>query len=271
MNRIDAAFQNAGKGRSRRVFVAYVTGGDPDEERGLAVLCAVADAGADIIEVGIPFSDPIADGPVIQAAFGRALQAGVTPASVLRIIEKFRHRHQTAVVLFTYYNPVLQYGVERFAADAAAAGADGVLLLDLPPEHAATEREVFAAAGLHSIVLVAPTTPRERMAWLAAEARGFVYYVSREGVTGERRELAADLCERVKLLKSLSSVPVVVGFGVSTPEHVRAVCDVADGVVVGSAIVRRVEEAVRQGEDPAKRAAQFCRPLAEEAHRELEN
>ncbi len=266
MNRIDVAFQKRCGGNKGRVFVAYITGGDPDASRCLSILRAVADAGADIIEVGIPFSDPIADGPVIQAAFGRALNSGATTASVLEIVAQFRRTHDTPVVLFTYYNPVMQFGVNHFAAQSASAGADGILLLDLPPEEAKAEREAFAHHGLKSIVLVAPTTPRERMSRLATLAEGFIYYVSREGVTGERSELAANLREKVLDLRSLSSVPVVVGFGVSTPAHVRAVCDVADGVVVGSAIVRRVEESLNCGAETASVVRDFCKPLVDEAH-----
>lgn len=266
MNRIDAVFARLGTETLGRAFVAYLTAGDPDPETSLRVMLAASECGVDILEVGIPFSDPIADGPVIQAAFGRALERGMTVEGAFELVRRLRERSEMAVVVFTYFNPVLQYGVERFAKEAAAAGADGVLILDLPVESAAVEREVFGKCGLHWVVLVAPTTPPERARRLTEAAGGFVYYVSREGVTGERASLATGLSAKVRDLKSFCDLPVCVGFGVSNHEHVREVCRVADGVVVGSAIVRRVERAAASGADAAAAVKEFLLPLVECAH-----
>jgi tryptophan synthase alpha chain len=266
MNRIDAVFARRGAQGEGRAFVAYLTAGDPDAEASLKVMQTVSECGVDILEVGIPFSDPIADGPVIQAAFGRALAAGMAVDGVFELVRKLRAKSEMALVLFTYFNPVLQYGVERFAKGAKAAGADGVLILDLPVEASTAERSIFKSHGLHWVVLVAPTTPPERARRLAEGAGGFVYYVSREGVTGERANLAEGLSEKVRELKSFSPMPVCVGFGVSNRDHVREICSVADGVVVGSAIVRQVEKANASGSDPATAVKDFLVPLVHEAH-----
>ncbi len=263
-NRIDQRFA-ALKARGARAFVAYLTAGDPNPAATPPIIEAIAGAGADIVELGVPFSDPIADGPVIQQACQRALAQGASLPVVLDILRQTRARTDVPIVLFTYFNPVLRYGPKRFFADAAAAGADGILLLDLPPEEAGAERAEANAAGLAWICLIAPTTPAERVPILAANSSGFVYYVSREGVTGVRDSLAASLGERLRFLRAHSNLPVCVGFGISTAEHVRAAARDADGVVIGSAIVRQIE---LHGADPSlpARVADFVRPLAEAAH-----
>jgi tryptophan synthase alpha chain len=212
--------------------------------------------------LGLPFSDPLADGIVNQLAAQRALDGGTTTAGVLDLVRRLRVRSQIPIVLFTYLNPVYTYGFERFHADAAAAGADGVLLLDLPPDEAAANAELTGTHGLRQIRLVAPTTPPERMKQIGASAEGFVYYVSREGVTGEQTSLATNIAENVAHIKAGSGVPVCVGFGISTPDQAAAVAQSADGVVVGSAIVKTI---AAHGASPnlAQLVADFVRPLVE--------
>jgi tryptophan synthase alpha chain len=254
-NRIDKTFANL-KSSKQGAFVAYICAGDPDMARSLEVMRALDRAGADIIELGVPFSDPLADGPVNQMAAGRALAAGGNVAGVLELIRSFREQSQTPIVLFTYLNPIYTYGFERFHVDAAAAGADGILNLDLPPHEEAVNSELCSAQGLHHIRLIAPTTPDDRMAEIAGSGEGFIYYVSREGVTGQRSELAQGIDEQLGKIRAATSLPIVVGFGISTPEHARQVAAFADGVVVGSAVVDRIE-AARSGDDAVDRVGRF--------------
>lgn len=263
MNRIDqrfAALREAGK----PAFVAYVCAGDPDLDRCLEILFALERAGADVIELGVPFSDPMADGVVNQMAAHRALEAGATVAKVLDLVRRFRERSETPAVLFTYLNPIYSYGFAKFHEDAAAAGADGVLLLDLPPDEAVLNAELTEGGSLRHIRLIAPTTPAERVPQLAASAEGFVYYVSREGVTGAQTSLAEGIAENVAAIKAHTAVPVVVGFGISTPDQAAAVGRASDGVVVGSAIVREIE---RHGAEPdvAAKVEAFVKPLVDAA------
>jgi tryptophan synthase alpha chain len=225
----------------RRAFVAYVTAGHPDVERSVALLQGLEGVGADVIELGIPFSDPMADGPVIQASSQKALEQGVRFDQVLEIVS--RAALGIPVVLFGYLNPLLRGGSDALQR-AADAGADGVLVVDLPLG-ADPEREAWLAEGpLAFIRLVAPTTPRERMSAIARTGSGFVYLVSRLGVTGERDQLPPDLGETVARVRSASTLPLCVGFGISRPEQARAVAQLADGVVVGSALVRAADESV---------------------------
>lgn len=262
-SRIDQTFAQL-RAQDRAGFVAYVAGGDPDHGRSLDILRGLAGAGVDVIEIGVPFSDPLADGVVNQMAAERALKAGATVASTLQLVREFREHHATPLVLFTYLNPVYTYGFERFQTDALDAGADAVLLLDLPPDEAVLNEELRTDCGRHlqSIRLIAPTTPIERARELAAGAEGFIYYVSREGVTGEQAQLAQDLGQKVAALKAVTDVPVAVGFGISTPDQAAAVARAADAVVVGSAIVRTVEHHKDEAY-VAERVAEFVRPLVE--------
>jgi tryptophan synthase alpha chain len=211
--------------------------------------------------LGIPFSDPLADGATIQAASGRALDAGATVAGVLDAVREIRRSSEVPIVLFTYLNPVYVYGFDRFHADAAAAGADGLLILDLPPDEAARNAELMKSHGLLSIRLIAPTTPPERMELIAKSAEGFIYYVSREGVTGEQTNLSADIAAQVAEIKKHTSLPVAVGFGISTPEQAAEVAKESDAVVVGSAIVRRIGEHGKSAE-LVQKVAQFVTPIA---------
>lgn len=259
-NRIDTAFASL-RAAGRKAFVAYICAGDPTPERTPEIVRALEAAGVDIVELGIPFSDPLADGIVNQLAAQRALDAGTTTAGVLEIVRKIREFSNIPIVLFTYLNPVYAYGFQRFHEDAAAAGADGVLLLDLPPDEAPLNPELPASRTLRSIRLIAPTTPPDRMVRIARDAGGFIYYISREGVTGVSQSLAGNLREQVDIIRSSgTNVPVCVGFGISTPEQARAAAAAADGVVVGSAIVS-VVAAQADNPDLAKTVESFVKPL----------
>jgi tryptophan synthase alpha chain len=213
----------------------------------------------DILELGVPFSDPLADGIVNQMASQRALEAGATPHGVLDCVRNIRRDSQVPIVLYTYINPLLALGFEAFHRDAEAAGVDGMLILDLPPDEDAPE--LAPVGGMRRIRLIAPTTPDDRIARITAQADGFIYYVSREGVTGEQASVADSLGERVDAIRRTTSLPVVVGFGVSNPDQARQVARVSDGVVVGSAIVKRIAQFAGQPEMPDL-VAEFVRPLA---------
>ncbi len=233
--RIDAAFARA-REKGRAVLIPYVVIGDPDIETTVAVIEAIVAAGAGIVELGIPYGDPLADGPTIAAAGQRALEAGTTLEDAFAVAQRVRER--VPIVFFTYYNPIYQYGVDRFAKRAAAAGACGVIVPDVPLEEAELLRAALRREGLALPLLVAPTTPRERAGRIAAASDGFVYVVSRLGVTGARREPDVAWIEReVTALRKQTEKPLAVGFGISTPEHVKAVAAVADGVIIGSALI----------------------------------
>jgi tryptophan synthase alpha chain len=234
---ISTAFSENGK---RAALMPYLMGGYPDLDTSLAAGLAAADSGADLVELGIPFSDPLADGPVIHAAATDALAAGVTPHGVLGMCERLAVR--VPVVLMVYANIVLTAGANAFALRAAAAGASGLIVPDLPHDEADEVRAACDAEGLALVPLVAPTTTPERIAAIGADARGFVYTVSLTGTTGERDQLPEGLTEAVERVRASTSVPVAVGFGISTPEQARAVAEVADGVIVGSRIVRAAGE-----------------------------
>lgn len=256
-DRLATTFQQL-RATHQKAFVAYIAAGDPDFERSLAIMQTLADIGADILELGLPFSDPLADGIVNQLAAERALQAGMTTHRVLELIRRFRATHQTPIVLFTYLNPVFAYGFEQFHHDAAAAGADGILLLDLPPDEAALNPDLAGGAGLKHIRLIAPTTPPARVQVLARAAEGFIYALSRTGVTGAHGGPAANIAELVASIQAHTAVPVCVGFGISTPAQAAMVAAAADGVIVGSAIVKQVE---LHQEHPAQAVRDFTAPL----------
>lgn len=246
----------------RCALMPFVMAGDPDLEATAAILLALQDAGADLIELGVPYSDPLADGPVIQAAASRALAAGTTPAGVLALLESLRGRLTVPVVLFTYSNPLLNRGMEAFCDAAAAAGAAGLVVPDLPLEEAEKLSAVAAARGLDLVLLVAPTTPPERMARIHAASRGFTYLVSVTGVTGVRSALQDRVGPLVGQLKSQGDTPVAVGFGISAPEQARQVRDWgADGAIVGSALVKRLAEAHAQGRPVSEEAGRACAEL----------
>lgn len=236
MSRIADAFEKA-RSEGRGALVVYVTAGDPNLLVTRELVPVIAGAGADVIELGMPYSDPIADGPVIQAAGQRALQAGTTVEGVLDVVRAVRERSEVPLVFMTCYNPVLQRGPGEFAAEAAEAGLDGVLVSDLPPEEAGGWTEEARARGLDTVFLVAPTTPPARAREIASLCRGFVYLVARAGVTGVGEELAPELQGVVRELRAATDLPLAVGFGIRTPEQVAAACRLADGAIVGSAVV----------------------------------
>lgn len=241
MSRIADTFARL-RAQGRRALIPFLMAGDPSLADTAAFLSRLAGAGADLLEVGVPFSDPIADGPTNQRAAQRALTAGVRLRDVLAMVARVREHLTLPLVLLTYYNPVLRYGLEAFGRDAAAAGVDGVVVPDLPPEDGGPLREAVRAHGLDTIFLVAPTSTDGRLAAVAAAASGFVYCVSLTGVTGVRADLAGDVGALVGRLRRHTALPACVGFGISTPEHARQVASVADGVIVGSALVALVEQ-----------------------------
>jgi tryptophan synthase alpha chain len=261
VSRIEAAFRAAKKAR-RAAFIPYITAGDPNLEATVELVRALERAGADVIELGVPFSDPIADGPTNQRAAERALASGTTLASTLAAVDVIRQDLDVPIVLFTYANPVVRYGVERFAEDAASAGADGVLFTDVPAEEMAPFEEQLSEKSLDLIMLVTPTSDRRRMKAAAAFGRGFLYLVSRTGVTGARQDLDAELAANVRVARKASKLPVAVGFGISSPEQVARVASLADGVVVGSAIVSRIG-ALGACEELADEIESFARTLSE--------
>lgn len=248
--------------QGRCALMPFVMAGDPDLETTAATLLELQEAGADLIELGIPYSDPLADGPVIQAAASRALAAGTTPAGVLALLESLRGRLTVPVVLFTYSNPLLNRGMEAFCEAAAAAGAAGLVVPDLPLEEAEKLSALATGRGLDLVLLVAPTTPPERMARIHAASRGFTYLVSVTGVTGVRGVLQERVGALVRQLKSQGGTPVAVGFGISAPDQARQVRDWgADGAIVGSALVKRMAEAHGRGQLASEEAGRYCAEL----------
>lgn len=237
MSRIQKLFDRKRAGRDA-ALIAYVTAGDPSPERTPSIAAALERGGADLIELGVPFSDPIADGPVIQMASGRALAAGTNLAAVLDSARQIRKSSEIPILLFSYLNPLLRYGFERLAKDARAAGIDGVLMTDLSVEEAAEYVKPVREAGLDTVFLAAPTSPPERLRLVAEHSSGFVYLVSRTGVTGVRSEVSAAVEPLVKAMRQATKLPLAVGFGVASGDHAASVARLADGVVVGSAFVK---------------------------------
>jgi tryptophan synthase alpha chain len=231
------------RSRGEMGIVAYITAGDPSLDATLRFVLALAEAGADVIELGVPFSDPLADGPTIQRASERALQSGTTLAGVLSLVRRIRQKSQVPLVLFSYFNPILQMGLEKFAAAASDAGADGVLVTDLTPEESVAYRGILSARGLDMIFLAAPTSTDERLKKIAACSSGFLYLISRTGVTGASDTLAEDLPALVRRVRAVTQLPLAVGFGISLPGHVSVLGGLADAAVVGSALVSEIEKA----------------------------
>ena len=240
MTRLEETFASLRR-RGERALMPYFTAGDPSLDATRRLVVEAAKRGADVIELGIPFSDPVADGPVNQRAAQRALAAGTTLPRVLEMVREVRAETPVPIVFFTYYNPILAFGLESFCRAAAGAGADGVLVVDLPPEEAGPLRAQADAVGLHVSYFVAPTSTPERMKKIARASGAFIYLVSLTGVTGARSELPPDLMQHLRVLRTVTTKPICVGFGIATPEHAALVGRVADGVIVGSAIVRLVE------------------------------
>ncbi|MBP7572085.1 MAG: tryptophan synthase subunit alpha, partial [Acidobacteria bacterium] len=255
MSRLDSTF-SALRAARQPGLVAFATAGDPDLPRSEAVFLALDAAGASVLEIGVPFSDPLADGPVIQRASNRALRGGTTLLRAIGLAARVRRQARAPIVLFTYLNPVLRLGVERFAGEAAQAGVDGVLVVDLPLEEAGPVRDAAAGSGLDTILLVAPTSGPERIRRAAALGGGFLYAVSRLGVTGAQERLPDGARALVTRIRAETSLPIALGFGISQPEHVREAARWSDAAVVGSAIVQTVEE---HGSDPRLAEAVYDR------------
>ena len=244
MTRIEALFSRL-RQRNKKAFIAYITAGDPSPDRTPALVEALERGGADLIELGVPFSDPIADGPVVQRAGYRAIEAGTTLARVLDIAREIRRRSEIPLLLFTYLNPVMRYGFEKLAREAKDAGIDGCLLTDASVEEAESYVKVMRGAGLDTVFLGAPTSNERRLKLVARYSTGFVYLVSRTGVTGERDTLSNSVEPLVRAMRQVTSLPLAVGFGISNPGHVADAGRLADGVVVGSAIVSLIERNAR--------------------------
>ena len=250
------------RSKKQIAFMPFVPAGYPDLETTGKLLPALESAGASIIEVGIPFSDPIADGPVIQEAFTRALEKKLKLAEVFATVKKVRSSVSIPLVAMVSVSVAFRYGIERFAATLKESGFDGLILPDLPPPEAASISALIRAAGLDTILLVAPTTSKDRRAEIARLSSGFIYYLSVAGITGERNQLPVELADGVKSMKSLTDRPVCVGFGVSTPQHLKQLAGVADGAIVGSAVVRRMKEKAHDGADAIVAAVStYCRDL----------
>lgn len=265
MSRLSARFASLRRA-GEKALIPYVTAGDPAGSATVDAALAMADAGVDALELGLPFSDPLADGPSIQASTQRALDRGITPDSVLEMAAQIRTaRPDLPIVVMTYYNPVLRYGMERYARRAVEAGIDAHIVTDLTPEEAGPWKECSTEAGLDTVFLLAPTSTPERIQAVASLSTGFVYCVSRTGVTGAREDVPPDLVQSVAAIRRTTDVPVCVGFGVSRPEHVRQICAFADGAVVGSALVDCLAAAGEAG--AAQAALQFVAPLKEATRR----
>jgi len=258
MSRISDRFA-ALKARGEKALVTFVTAGDPDLSTTEEVVLELEKAGADLIELGVPFSDPMADGPTIQLSSDRALAAGTTLPGILELVTRLRERTQVPIVLMGYFNPIFAYGAERFASDAAKAGVDALLVVDLPPEEAAELKEYTDRCGLDLIFLLTPTSDASRVDSVARQGSGFIYYVSVTGVTGARSAVAETLAERVTEVRSALNLPLVVGFGISTPEQAGQIAKVADGVVVGSVLVKYFEK--YQGAELMRELSSFVSAL----------
>ena len=261
MSRIDTKFA-ALKAEGKKAFVAYVMAGDPDYDTSLEIVKGLPGAGVDVIELGLPFTDPMADGPTIQLAGQRALEAGQTLNKTLELARTFREMDDTTpIVLMGYYNPIYNHGVEQFLVDAKAAGIDGLIVVDLPPEEDEELCIPAQAAGLNFIRLATPTTDDARLPKVLQNTSGFVYYVSITGITGAANAVAGDVGPEVARIKASTDLPVIVGFGIKTPEASRDIAAIADGAVVGSAIV----DLIGKGQSPAEVLA-FVKGLADGAH-----
>jgi tryptophan synthase alpha chain len=263
-NKIAKVFEELKK-TGKKAFIPYITAGDPDIGRTLEVLAICADNGADIIELGVPFSDPMADGPVIQRAMERALKNGTTLKKILQTVRDFKDRYSVPIVLMGYLNPFYAYGIQAFAKDAGAAGVDAVLTVDLPPEEAKLFVDLLWKEGIVSIFLATPVTDGKRMKVINSIARGFIYFVSVTGVTGERSTLPEGIKDKIKEIRRKTGLPLVLGFGISGPDTIREYAGHVDGLVVGSALVKRWEGACLSNEEPADFQA-FFRELAEACH-----
>ncbi len=268
-NRIDTCFDRL-RSQKRKGFIPYICAGDPSLAKTVDLALALEKAGADVLELGVPFSDPLADGVVNQLAAQRALAAGATVRGVFECVREIRKSSQVPIVLYSYLNPIFQFGLEKFHREAEAAGVDGLLILDLPPEEEMLVGELDlkqsssrGPTAKHSVIhirLIAPTTPADRIKKIANGAKGFLYYVSREGVTGAQETIASSIANKIGQLRQFSGLPIAVGFGISNPDQARVVARHADAIVVGSAIVDLI---AKHGEASVEKVSAFARELAE--------
>jgi tryptophan synthase alpha chain len=261
MNRIVEKFAALKRDR-KKGFVAYIGAGDPNLEATRKLALAFDKAGVDVLELGVPFSDPLADGLVNQLAAQRGLESGTTPPKLLETIAAIRKQSQIPIVLYIYFNLIHKVGLEKFIADAAKAGVDGLLVLDLPPEESDNYETLMKKAGLCHIYLVAPTTPEDRMELIVKRGSGFIYYISREGVTGMQTSVASNLASQVAKIRAHTNLPIVVGFGISNPEQAKLVAQSADAIVVGSAVVNRIAEHAK-GKDLVFNVMEFVKSMAQ--------
>ncbi len=259
MSRIDNLFIKL-KEKSKKAFICYITAGDPNMEFSEKLIYELDNAGVGLLELGVPFSDPMADGPVIQEASERSLKNHTNLIKIFEMVKNIRQKSEIPLILFTYLNPVFQYGIENFARDCKNSGVDGALILDLPPDESDLYRNVMNKYGIDTIFIIAPTTDLERMKYIADCSSGFIYYVSRTGVTGEKSDIDSELEDKLKKIKLLTDKPVAIGFGISNPQQVEEIAQYGDGVVVGSAIVRRIKE-YHKDFDGYKKVADFVREL----------
>jgi len=242
VNRIDAAFTRLRAG-GRKGLIPFLAAGDPSLDMTAGLIAECEAQGADLVEIGVPFSDPLADGPVNQRAYQRALAGGASLLRTLELVAAVRRRSQLPLVLMSYLNPVQRFGFDKFAASARDAGLDGLILSDAPPEETVGFRKQLQAAGIHSVLLVAPTSPAPRISLIAGDAQGYIYYVSLRGVTGPREQLPTDLVAGLARVRAIAALPIAVGFGISTPTQAAEVAALADAVIVGSALVATLERA----------------------------
>ena len=265
MNRIDKKFKDL-RARKRKAFIAYITAGDPDLAMTKQIVPALEGAGVDIIELGIPFSDPLADGPTIQAASHRALDRKVTLKKIFALVRELRRSTDIPIAFMTYYNPVLRYGVERFVKSCRDNGVDGVIIPDLPYEEAKDLIRSAKREKLATIFLAAPTSTKSRIKDIIKNSTGFIYYVSLTGVTGTRRELPPEVARNVRAIKSMTGKPVAVGFGISDARQARSIAGIADGVIVGSAIVKIIADNQKNNNAIISRVSNFSKKLARAIH-----
>jgi tryptophan synthase alpha chain len=264
MNRIEKRFASLRRD-GKKGFIVYIGAGDPNLAATRELALAFDEAGVDILELGVPFSDPLADGLVNQLAAQRGLVSGTTPAKVLKTVSEIRRKSQIPIVLYIYFNLIHKVGSEKFIAGCAQAGVDGLLVLDLPPEESDNYEALMKKAGLCHIYLVAPTTPEDRMARIVRRGSGFIYYISREGVTGMQKHVAANLAQQVGRIHAHTKLPIAVGFGISTARQARTVASVADAVVVGSAVVNQIA-ARGKSKNLVERVGKFVKTIAHTVH-----
>ncbi|MFH0771280.1 MAG: tryptophan synthase subunit alpha [Candidatus Omnitrophota bacterium] len=264
MNRIEKKFLELKK-EKKKALVVFVTAGDPSLLVTEKLVLEFEKRGADIIELGVPFSDPIADGPTIQASSDRSLGRGTKLRDIIKLVGRLRPSTQIPVALMTYYNPVLRYGLKRFVSDCGKSGVDGVIIPDLPADEAGELISISKPANFATIFFLSPTSSEDRFKMVSSRSKGFIYYVSLTGITGARESLPNEVAKRVRLIKTFTRKPICVGFGVSSPEQVRDICKVADGVIVGSAVVKMIEK-LQAGRRLIEETGEFIKILAEAAH-----